>query len=476
MNTDDWQAALYRAECRVLEIQTKLHRWAGDDPDRRFDDLYNLVCDPAFLLVAWDRVRSNKGARSAGVDGATAYSIEAGQGVGVFLDRLRASLKDRSFHPLPVRERMIPKAGGKKRRLGIATVTDRVVQASLKLVLEPIFEADFLPCSYGFRPNRRTHDAVAEVRHFTSRSYEWIVEGDIKACFDEISHAALMDRVRKRVGDKRVLALVKAFLKAGILTEERELKDTDTGTAQGSILSPLLSNVALSVLDEHFSRGPGGSAATQYQRAKRRRAGLPNYRLVRFADDWVLAVAGTQADAQELREEAAEVLSTMGLRLSPEKTLITHIDEGLDFLGWRIQRHRKRGATRYYVYTYPAKKALRAITAKVKTTCRAMDTNQPLDTLLIQLNRILRGWCVHFRPGVSSNTFGYLSHFTWWQVVKWLQRKHRRIGWKRLLRRYFSHGWWPATNSRALFNPSQMRTTRYRYRGTAIPTPWPRTG
>jgi retron-type reverse transcriptase len=156
--------ALYEAERRVREIQAKLHRWAGDDPHRRFDDLYNLVYDPAFLMVAWARVRGNKGARSAGVDGQTAYSIEAGQGVEAFLDRLWASLKDRSFRPLPVRERMIPKPGGKKRRLGIAAVTDRVVQASLKLVLEPIFEADFLPCSYGFRPNRRTHDAVAEIR------------------------------------------------------------------------------------------------------------------------------------------------------------------------------------------------------------------------------------------------------------------------------------------------------------------------
>ena len=150
VNTDELEAALCRAERRVLEIQTKLHRWAGEESDRRFDDLFNLVVDPAFLLVAWDRVRGNKGARSAGVDGATAYSVEAGLGVEVFLDRLRAALKDRSFRPLPVRERMIPKPGGKKRRLGIATVTDRVVQASLKLVLEPIFEADFLPCSYGF--------------------------------------------------------------------------------------------------------------------------------------------------------------------------------------------------------------------------------------------------------------------------------------------------------------------------------------
>jgi len=150
--------------------------------------LFNLVADPAFLLVAWDRVRGNKGARTAGVDGQTAVSIQAGLGVEDFLDRLRTSLKDRSFCPLPVRERMIPKAGGKLRRLGIATITDRVVQASLKLALEPIFEADFHPCSYGFRPNRRTHDAVAEVRFLATYSYEWIVEGDIKACFDEISH------------------------------------------------------------------------------------------------------------------------------------------------------------------------------------------------------------------------------------------------------------------------------------------------
>ena len=173
-------------------------------------------------------------------------------------------MKDRSFRPLPVRERMIPKAGGKKRRLGIATVTDRVVQASLKLVLEPVFEADFLPCSYGFRPGRRAHDAVAEVRHFAlrARCYEWVVEGDIEACFDEISHSALMDRVRARVGDKRVLALVKAFLKAGILGEDRVLRQNNTGTPQGSILSPLLSNVALSVLDEYIARAPGGPSSS----------------------------------------------------------------------------------------------------------------------------------------------------------------------------------------------------------------------
>ena len=398
------------------------------------------------------------------------------RGVEGFLDELRSQLSDRSFRPLPVRERMIPKAGGKRRRLGIAAVRDRVVQASLKLVLEPIFEADFLPCSYGFRPKRRAHDAVAEVRHLTSHSYEWIVEGDIKACFDEISHPALMDRVRERVGDKRVLALVKAFLKAGILGEDRVLRATDTGTPQGSILSPLLSNVALSVLDEHIAQAPGGPAASPYQRAKRRAQGLPNYRLVRYADDWCLVISGTKADAEALREEIAGVLSTMGLRLSPEKTLITHIDEGLDFLGWRIQRHRKRGTDRSYVYTYPARKALQAVTGKVKTLCRRMDTNQPLDVLLHRLNRMLRGWCAYFRPGVSSATFAYLSAYTWARVIGWLRRKHRRITWKELRRRYCAGGWWPGTTERELFNPAKVRTTRYRYRGTVIPTPWPVTG
>jgi RNA-directed DNA polymerase len=179
VNTDELEFAVSTAERRVLDIQTKLHRWAIDGPGRRFDDLFNLVSDPAFLLVAWYRVRTNKGARTAGVDGKTVLSIAGAQGVEEFLDEVRSLLKERTFRPLPVRERMIPKSAGKFRRLGIPTIRDRVVQASLKLVLEPIFEADFSPFSYGFRPERRAHDAVAEARFLTSRSYEWVVEGDI---------------------------------------------------------------------------------------------------------------------------------------------------------------------------------------------------------------------------------------------------------------------------------------------------------
>jgi len=230
--------------------------------------------------------------------------------------------------------------------------------------------------------------------------------------------------------------------------------------------------VALSVLDEYVAQAPGGPGASRNDRLTRRRHGLPNYRLSRYADDWCLVVSGTKADAEALREEVAGVLSTMGLRLSEEKTLITHIDEGLDFLGWHIQRRRKRGTSRCYVYTYPSHKAVKAVTGKVKARCR-QNLNLPLETLLRQLNPVLRGWTAYFRPGVSSIAFGYLRAFTWRQVVRWLRRKHRGITWKELRRRFCVNGWWPADGDVIMFNPGAVRTTRYRYRGTKIPSPWP---
>jgi RNA-directed DNA polymerase len=274
VNTGALPLDLNRAEERVLAMQSKLHRWATSDPGRRFDDLFNLVYDPAFLTVAWERVRGNKGARTAGVDGLAPRAISNAAG---FLTGLRAELKASRFTPTRVRERMIPKSGGKLRRLGIPTVADRVVQASLKLVLEPVFEADFKPCSYGFRPKRRAQDAIAEIHFLASRSYEWVLEGDIKACFDEIDHTALMGRVRERIGDKRVLSLVKAFLRAGILSEDGVNRNTFTGTPQGGILSPLLANIALSVVDEHFT-AKWEASGTSWQRKAIRKRGGATYR------------------------------------------------------------------------------------------------------------------------------------------------------------------------------------------------------
>jgi RNA-directed DNA polymerase len=470
VNTDGPWPDLDEAWLRVLSIQAKLHRWATDEPDRRFDDLSNLVCDPAFLVVAWDRVRGNKGGRTAGVDGVKPRSITLGQ--EQFLGELRADLKARRFVPLPVRERLIPKAGGKLRGLGIPTARDRTVQAALKLVLEPIWEADFAPCSYGFRPRRRAQDAIAEIHFFTSRSYEWVLEADITACFDEIDHTALMGRMRRRVGDKRVLALVKAFLKAGILGEDGVERDTITGTPQGGILSPLLANIALSGLDEHFVTAWQAMGTTANQRLRRRAKGLATYRLVRYADDFVVLVSGTQAHAEVLRSEVAGVLAPMGLRLSETKTRISHIDEGFDFLGFRIQRHRKPGTRKRFVYTYPSKKALTSIVAKVRTLTRR--SSQPtLAALLHQLNQVLRGWCNYFRHGVSSATFGYLAHYSWRRVLQWLHQRHPRVG-KRVLRRRFYPNWVPADGEVVLFNPATVAVTRYRYRANRITTPWAR--
>jgi len=460
------------AEAQVLRVQTKLHQWAIDDPDRRFDDLFNLVCDPAVLVVAWRRVRGNRGKRTAGVDGVrpdAVVDVEDG-----FLAELRDDLKARRFTPMPVRERMIPKPGStKRRRLGIPTARDRTAQAALKLVLEPIFEAEFHSCSYGFRPKRRAHDAIAEIHQFTSRSYEWVVEADIEACFDEISHPALMDRVRRRVGDKRVLVLVKAFLRSGILGEDGLRRNTATGTPQGGILSPLLANVALSVLDDYFAEHWQANSGTTYQRTKRRRAGLANYKLVRYADDFVVLVSGSQAHAHALREEVATVLAPMGLRLSKAKTKVCHIDEGFDFLGFHIQRRHKRGTAKRVVYTYPSKKALAAIIDRVRALT-SRSSHPTLAVLLRQLNPVLQGWCTYFRYGVSKATFGYLDQYTWRRVVRWLRKRHPRTKWAALMRRHLP-GWQPTEDGVTLFDPQKVTVSRYRYRATNIPAPWART-
>ena len=306
----------------VRRMQAKLHRWASEDSARRFGDLFNLVYDPAFLVNAWERVAGNDGARTAGVDGVTVAQVETRVGIGVFLGQIRDLLKSGEYRPSPVRQVKIPKGGGKLRTLGIPTVLDRVVQAACKAVLEPIFEADFLPCSYGFRPNRRAQDAIAEIHHFTSRpsNYHYVLEADIAACFDEIDHVAVMDRVRRRIKDKRLANLVKAFLKAGVLNDLGDREESLTGTPQGGILSPLLANIALSALDEHFTRQWHTEMGDPNQRRRRVRNGQGNWRLIRYADDFVLLVSGDRHHAEALREEVAAVFAPLGLRLAPEKT------------------------------------------------------------------------------------------------------------------------------------------------------------
>jgi RNA-directed DNA polymerase len=463
----------------VRSMQIKLHRWAGEDPSRRFGDLFNLVCDPAFLVHAWERVSTNKGAQTAGIDKATAAGVEAWVGVGAFLGQIRDSLKSGEFRPVEVRRVMIPKGNtGKFRKLGIPTIADRVVQASLKLVLEPIFEAGFKPCSYGFRPNRRAHDAIAEIHYLASgtRKYHWVFETDIKACFDEISHTALMNRLRARIKDKRICALVKAFLEAGVLTETGNREETWTGTPQGGILSPLLANIALSALDDHFSRQWHEEMGTGEQRRTRRKHGQGNWKLIRYADDLVLMVSGDRHHAEALREQVTAVLAPLGLRLAPEKTRTVHIDEGFDFLGFHVRRMRKRGTSKYYVYTVPSRKAVQAIKDKVSAKTYRSTRHMDLDELITSLNRSLAGWANYFRHGVSKATFSAIDHHAWHRLMRWIRRKYKqgrhRIGMAELRRRFCDRGWRFAWKGAVFTGAASVAVTRYRYRGANIATPW----
>jgi RNA-directed DNA polymerase len=378
---------------------------------------------------------------------------------------------------LPVRERKIPKPGGsgKLRKLGIPVIADRVVQAALKLVLEPIFEADFEPVSYGFRPKRRAQDAIAEIHHYGTRGYQWVLDADIEACFDSIDHTALMDRVRHRVKDKRVLALVKAFLKAGVLSEDGDRRDTHTGTPQGGILSPLLANIALAVLDEHLHEPwrSGGTMSTPYLRSRRRVKGLPRWRIVRYADDFVILVNGTRAHVETLHEQVADVLVPMGLRLSPAKTQIVDIRDGFDFLGFHIRWKRKRGTNTWHVYTFIADRPVRSVKNKIRALTNRRSQQNP-GAVLIRLNQIMRGWANYFRHAACKRTLSRLAHFVWWRVIRWLRALHR-WRWKDVRRRFTtpSGQWKPITaDGIELFNLASVPITRYRYRGDRIPNPW----
>jgi len=455
---------LDEAEHRVLVMQTKLHQWATADPGRRFDDLANLVYDPAFLAVAWARVRGNKGARTAGVDGVAPRSVVFG--AAGLLGGLRDDLKAGRFVPQRVRGKTIPKANGKVRSLGIPTVADRVVQASLKLVLEPIFEADFKPCSYGFRPRRRAQDAIAEIHFLASapRNYTWVLEADIKACFDEIDHTALMGRVRHRIGDKRVLGLVKAFLKAGVLSEDGTERDTVTGTPQGGILSPLLANIALSGLDEHFAaawEAMGDSSA----RHRRRRKGLATYRLVRYADDFVV-MCRRESQANEAMQRLRDIFARLRLTLHPEKTKLVQLGlgrDGFDFLGCYLRIVKSHFKGRTYLFRWPSRRAMRSVRAKIRdhTNRRRRAGMKDVDDVIRDLNPVLRGWGNYFKTGNASKQFTAIDYCVWRRITRLLAKLRRKRGaslgssWARMRRE------WPMSRLREHGLHKLLGTIRY---------------
>jgi RNA-directed DNA polymerase len=469
VNTGASFPELVAAQERVLHFQRKLHEWASADAERRFHDLWNLVCDPATLVVAWSRVSSNRGSRTAGVDAVTRRHIEA-RGAEQFLTELREELKSGSFRPVPVRERLIPKRDGRKRRLGIPTLKDRVVQMALKLVMEPIFESGFYRSSYAYRPGRRCQDAIAEIYLFAIHHYEWIVETDIEACFDELPHGLIGDEVKRRIADKRVLMLVRSFLKAGVMTELGRLQRTITGTPQGGIASPLLANIALSALDRQYEADWQQMSSYEGKRRDLHRKGIATYRLCRYADDLVLMVMGTREQATALLEQLSARVQALGLKLKAEKTAVTHIDEGFVFLGQKIIGRTKHG--KHLLYTFVTNEALASIKRKVKALTGRSTTNLVLSELIAALNPVLRGWVNYYRHAAAKRTFAYLDYYVWWRVGRWLRKKHPRMTWKQINRRFLNDDHTYQDGGLTLYKPARMRVTRYRYRGAKIPTPW----
>lgn len=325
----------------------------------------------------------------------------------------------------------------------------------------------FQPNSFGYRPGRRTQDAIEEIFHLGKHPsyYEWVIEGDVESCFDRLDRSVIMTELGRRIGDRRVLSVVRAFLKAGVMTEAGTLERRLTGTPQGGILSPLLMNVALDVLDREFE-----ACRDRNYRKRRLRKGLANYRLIRYADDFVIMVRGTRAQAEAIMASLPEVLGRLGLTLSESKTRLTHIDDGFDFLGFHIVR-KYRANKNPCIYTFVADEALASIKRKVKALTKRNRTSLSLQQMIRELNPILRGWALHFRFACAKRTFSYLGHYAWWRVARWLYKKHHRRGWKWLKRRYRLGGQ-PQEAGEVLYHPGKMPVIRYLYRGTKIATPW----
>jgi group II intron reverse transcriptase/maturase len=475
----------------ILDMQRKLYRWSVSEEAKVFSDLFNVVCDRRTLNDAWLRLARNRGSRTPGSDGMTRRRIEERPGgVARFLDEVRHELRTGTYKPEPVRQRLIPKAGkpGQFRPLGIPTLKDRLVQMALKFVLEPIFEADFYPNSYGFRRGRNTHDALAAVQkqlcptRYGPSPAAYVIEGDIKGCFDAIDHHLLMEAVKRRVRDRKVLLLIRAFLKAGIMVEGA-VRHAVAGTPQGGVLSPLLANIFLHGLDERYGRWTPrprerpGNARTR--RAYDRQRGRPTFYMVRYADDFVLLVVGTRRQAEEEREALAQFLhEEMRLELSAEKTLITRPEDGFVFLGYRVIRAASlRSGVAVGKLRIPKDK-LKALRREIKKRTGRPSLGLPLKQLIRNLNPLITGWRTYFQFATyACQEFDKLDHWLWRRIDRWLRKKHSKTG-KRQLRAKFRAGDQPALRWRWMDGTAHLRrfsdggTRRYRNRGARIPNGW----
>ncbi len=409
----------------ILKTQRSFARKATHHPEHRFTDLYHLLKREDWLETALDSVLANKGARTGGVDGITKRHFDKKGFREEFLANLKTDLTSKRYQPQPVRRQDIPKGNGKTRPLGIPTLRDRVVQMLLKMLLEPICESNFLDCSMGFRPQRCTMDAVARCYQLINprNSYFYVIEGDIKACFDNVNHTVLLKLIAKRVADRHVLDLIGRFLRAGVMEGQVFKRSTD-GTPQGGILSPLLANVYLHKLDnwwyEHY--GKVGRHAKEWRRKK----GQSNCIYVRYADDWIALCNGTKAQAEAIRDEMRAFLKdTLKLELSEEKTVVTHACDGFEFLGFHIQHHPAQAGHRAITLARPSHKSMDRLKDKVREmTARSRFKDNP--TLKLKaLNAVLRGWMNYYRHCNSSKTASWLDHWVHLRVAKWLVQRHK---------------------------------------------------
>jgi RNA-directed DNA polymerase len=400
---------------KTRALQRVLYRSAKEEPTRRFHALYGHVARSDVLARAWGDVRVNRGA--PGVDGVSIADVEA-SGVSVFLHELATALRERAYRPAPLRRVYIPKAGetarNASRPLSIPTVRDRVVMAAAKIVLEPVFEADFLPASFGFRPKRSAHMACEAIRVEANRGANWVLDADLSNCFGSISHDALMSLIERRVSDRDMLKLLRSWLRVGVL-ENGIITDTVAGTPQGSPISPLLANVALHLLDEAWQRDG-------------RRLGV----LVRYCDDFVI-ICATPARAEQARRRVSDILAPLGLRLNPDKTRIaclTRGAEGFDFLGFhhhKVESFRWPG--HWYLQRWPSKRAMASIRAKVRNATDRRFGGTPWEIVVVNLNYVLRGWAAYFRYGNSARKFQDIDLYVHERLAILASRKHGLPGW-----------------------------------------------
>lgn len=406
----------------ISKMQRKLSQWATDDKELKFFDIYHFLYDKNWLRSAHDNVYSNTGSKTAGCDGINIKQFD--NNLESNIQDIADEIKSCTFEPHPTRRVHITKTNGKKRPLGIPSIKDRIVQEAMRMLLEPIYEADFSKNSFGFRPNRCTMDAIKCILWSTQerKKFFWVIEGDISSYFDSINYKKLFKLLKKRIKDKKLLNLIWKFLKAGVM-ENKTFRDTHTGTPQGGILSPLLANVYLHELDLFMEQYTNLSTK---EKTARRRHGKSNFNYVRYADDWVVLCNGTKAETLEMKEKLKNFLnSNLKLELSEEKTKVTHINDGFIFLGFWIHREIGQKGKMTTKVEIP-KDAICKVLSKIKATTAKSSHNDSISLKILALNRIYGGWCRYYQYATGAATiFNEVEYHLFWALAHWISRKEK---------------------------------------------------